>query len=80
VARLLAFAMTQPESVARDSRRLWLGYGAMCVGMFMAILDIQVVASSLTNIAAALDTASRLIDTAALFQAMGTAPPPATWR
>jgi hypothetical protein len=38
--------MTQPESVARDSRRLWLGYGAMCVGMFMAILDIQVVASS----------------------------------
>jgi len=55
VARLLAFAMTQPESVARDSRRLWLGYGAMCVGMCMAILDIQVVASSLTNIAAALD-------------------------
>jgi len=52
----------------------------MCVGMFMAILDIQVVASSLTNIAAALDTASRLIDTAALFQAMGTAPPPATRR
>jgi hypothetical protein len=46
--------MTQPESVARDSRRLWLGYGAMCVGMFMAILDIQVVASSLTDIAAAL--------------------------
>jgi hypothetical protein len=38
--------MTQPESVARDSRRLWLGYGAMCVGIFMAILDIQVVASS----------------------------------
>ena len=26
----------------------------MCVGMFMAILDIQVVASSLTNIGAAL--------------------------
>ena len=55
MARLLAFAMTQPESVARDARRLWLGYGAMCVAMFMAILDIQVVASSLTNIAAALD-------------------------
>ncbi|HEY5347939.1 MAG TPA: DHA2 family efflux MFS transporter permease subunit [Rhizomicrobium sp.] len=34
--------------------RLWLGYGAMCAGMFMAILDIQVVASSLTNIGAAL--------------------------
>ena len=33
---------------------LWLGFGAMCVGMFMAILDIQVVASSLTNIGTAL--------------------------
>ena len=44
-----------PEVAARDSRRLWLGYGAMCVGMFMAILDIQVVASSLTSIAAALE-------------------------
>ena len=30
----------------------WLGFGAMCAGMFMAILDIQVVASSLTNIGA----------------------------
>jgi MFS transporter, DHA2 family, multidrug resistance protein len=29
---------------------VWLGFGAMCAGMFMAILDIQVVASSLTNI------------------------------
>jgi DHA2 family multidrug resistance protein len=34
--------------------RTWIGYVAMCVGMFMAILDIQVVASSLTNIQAAL--------------------------
>jgi DHA2 family multidrug resistance protein len=34
---------------------LWLGFGAMCVGMFMAILDIQVVASSLTTIGSALD-------------------------
>ena len=33
---------------------IWLGFGAMCLGMFMAILDIQVVASSLTNIGAAL--------------------------
>jgi DHA2 family multidrug resistance protein len=32
----------------------WIGFAAMCVGMFMAILDIQVVASSLTNIQAAL--------------------------
>jgi DHA2 family multidrug resistance protein len=33
---------------------IWLGFGAMCVGMFMAILDVQVVASSLTNIGSAL--------------------------
>src|ERR1700689_33464 len=37
-----------------DSAKTWIGYVAMCVGMFMAILDIQVVASSLTNIQAAL--------------------------
>jgi DHA2 family multidrug resistance protein len=37
-----------------DSAKVWIGYTAMCVGMFMAILDIQVVASSLTNIQAAL--------------------------
>jgi DHA2 family multidrug resistance protein len=42
--------MTPPEPVAGSSPRLWLGFGAMCVGMFMAILDIQVVASSLTAI------------------------------
>jgi DHA2 family multidrug resistance protein len=34
--------------------RIWIGFAAMCLGMFMAILDIQVVASSLTNIQAAL--------------------------
>ena len=33
---------------------LWLGYGALCVGMFMAILDIQVVVTSLTVIEEAL--------------------------
>jgi DHA2 family multidrug resistance protein len=32
----------------------WLGFIAMCMGMFMAILDIQVVASSFPNIGAAL--------------------------
>jgi DHA2 family multidrug resistance protein len=51
----LACAVTPHNSATRASRRLWIGYSAMCVGMFMAILDIQVVASSLTNIAAALD-------------------------
>jgi MFS transporter, DHA2 family, multidrug resistance protein len=34
--------------------RTWIGFVAMCVGMFMAILDIQVVASSLTNMQTAL--------------------------
>src|SRR5262245_4170224 len=32
----------------------WLGFGLMCVGMFMAILDIQVVATSLPTIQSAL--------------------------
>ncbi|MFI4986729.1 MAG: DHA2 family efflux MFS transporter permease subunit [Alphaproteobacteria bacterium] len=33
----------------------WLGFLAMCLGMFMAILDIQIVASSLPEIQRALD-------------------------
>ncbi|HSZ11849.1 MAG TPA: DHA2 family efflux MFS transporter permease subunit [Rhizomicrobium sp.] len=33
----------------------WLGFLAMCVGMFMAILDIQVVAASLPDMATALN-------------------------
>ncbi|HWA91380.1 MAG TPA: MDR family MFS transporter [Rhizomicrobium sp.] len=37
------------------SAKSWIGFAAMCIGMFMAILDIQVVASSLTNIQEALD-------------------------
>lgn len=35
--------------------RTWLGFLAMCVGMFIAILDIQIVASSLPDIRYALD-------------------------
>ena len=34
---------------------LWLGFAAMCLGMFMAVPDIQVVASSLTAIQTALN-------------------------
>ncbi|MFP5077915.1 DHA2 family efflux MFS transporter permease subunit [Rhizobium sp. YIM 134829] len=34
---------------------VWMGFLAMCIGMFMAILDIQVVATSLPTIQAALD-------------------------
>src|SRR5450755_3329626 len=40
-----------PEEI---SLQTWFGFLAMCVGMFMAILDIQIVASSLTNIGNAL--------------------------
>jgi len=36
------------------SRRDWIGFYAMLVGLFMAILDIQIVASSLGEIAAGL--------------------------
>jgi MFS transporter, DHA2 family, multidrug resistance protein len=42
-----------PHADPRDpSRRIatWLGYLAMCIGMFMAVLDIQIVASSLPDI------------------------------
>jgi DHA2 family multidrug resistance protein len=30
--------------------RLWIGFGAMCLGMSLAVLDIQIVASSFTTI------------------------------
>lgn len=36
----------------------WLGYLALCLGMFMAILDVQIVASSLPDIQSALHIAS----------------------
>ena len=36
------------------SWRTWAGFGAMCAGMFMAILDIQIVATSLPAIRDAL--------------------------
>jgi DHA2 family multidrug resistance protein len=35
----------------------WIGYAMMCVGMFMAILDVQVVATSLPTIQQALNIA-----------------------
>ncbi len=34
---------------------VWIGFVAMCVGMFMAILDVQVVATSLPTIQQAID-------------------------
>lgn len=44
-----------PSGPANTPAGAWLGFLAMCVGMFMAILDIQVVASSLPAIRDALD-------------------------
>ncbi|HEY5046956.1 MAG TPA: DHA2 family efflux MFS transporter permease subunit [Rhizomicrobium sp.] len=43
-----------PRGRETVSFRTWAGFLAMCIGMFMAILDIQIVASSLTNIGGAL--------------------------
>ncbi len=37
--------------------KVWIGFAAMCVGMFMAILDVQIVVTSLPNIQAALNIA-----------------------
>ena len=36
--------------LALTATRTWIGFGLMCLGMFMAILDIQVVATSLPTI------------------------------
>ena len=41
----------------RSDAGTWIGFLAMCVAMFMAILDIQIVASSLTTIGHALNIA-----------------------
>src|SRR3954465_1218536 len=39
---------------ARVGRREWAGFMAMVVGMFMAILDIQIVSASISEIQAGL--------------------------
>ncbi len=46
--------MTAAHSEAPVPASAWIGFVAMCIGMFMAILDIQVVASSLPNLGTAL--------------------------
>jgi DHA2 family multidrug resistance protein len=45
------------QSFERARLGTWFGFGLMCLGMFMAILDVQVVATSLPNIQGALDIA-----------------------
>jgi DHA2 family multidrug resistance protein len=44
-----------PQTLSKEQ---WIGFIAMVVGMFLAILDVQVVASSLTQIQAALSCSS----------------------
>jgi MFS transporter, DHA2 family, multidrug resistance protein len=39
----------------QPSAAVWAGFAMMCIGMFMAILDVQVVATSLATIQQALD-------------------------
>ena len=41
----------------RTGARVWVGFAAMCIGMFMAVLDVQVVATSLPTIQRALGIA-----------------------
>lgn len=43
------------------SARTWIGFAAMCLGMFMAVLDIQVVATSLPAIRDALGIPAELM-------------------
>ena len=49
---MTALGASQPG--AAPSLRTWLAFAALCVGMFMAILDVQVVAASLPTIQTAL--------------------------
>ncbi len=56
------FRKTLSQPVARQQPRFvavatWLGFAMMCIGMFMAVLDVQVVATSLPTIQAALKIA-----------------------
>src|SRR5665647_2411760 len=48
-------AATETQSSDRAPLTLWLGFAMMCIGMFMAVLDIQVVATSLPTIQNALN-------------------------
>ena len=49
--------MAEAGRASQVSLATWAGFAVMCIGMFMAILDVQVVATSLPTIQAALDIA-----------------------
>ncbi|MEO8883211.1 MAG: MFS transporter, partial [Devosia sp.] len=55
--KVIAIAAEPTLERAVVARGPWLGFIAMCVGMFMAILDVQVVATSLPSIQASLHIA-----------------------
>lgn len=44
-----------PRFTVTEEWRVWAGFAAMCLGMFMAILDIQIVAASLPAIGRGLE-------------------------
>lgn len=44
----------EPNSLSSTMTATWIGFATMCIGMFMAILDVQVVATSLPTIQSAL--------------------------
>src|ERR1700760_4139801 len=46
--------MSEQIEIAAPRAAIWLGFILMCLGMFMAILDIQIVATSLPSIQHAL--------------------------
>ena len=51
-------AYTPPVKGSRESLLLNIGFFAMVVGMFMAILDIQIVASSISQIQAGISASA----------------------
>jgi MFS transporter, DHA2 family, multidrug resistance protein len=50
-------AATEDHPSESVTAAVWTGFAMMCIGMFMAILDVQVVATSLATIQQALDIA-----------------------
>jgi hypothetical protein len=50
-------AATEHHPSESVTAAVWTGFAMMCIGMFMAILDVQVVATSLATIQQALDIA-----------------------
>ena len=60
VARVMSQASNADASPPLTART-WAGFAAMCTGMFMAILDIQIVATSLPTIQGALGVPAALM-------------------